>query len=353
MKTKLQPKIKRLFSIFFVSIRRNWLKLLIALVILLGLAGFIFQKKTSQKADLTFINPEVKTLTKTLDVSGVVDAKEKARLRFAVGGKVIYLGAKEGDLVKKWQTIATIDQTTLQKQLQQDLNLYMKERWDWENTQDSIKNQSLDTSERRSVDQQQWDLSNEVLDVEIRDIAIQNTNLTAPFTGILTFSPTQTTGIQLLGSDYFEVVNPDSLIFRVAIDEIDIAGLELGQSAEIKIDAFPDQTYNSELNYIAFTSNESSTGTVFLAELPLQTAGNLGMFRLGMNGDATIKLKQKDNVLVIPLDATRERDGEVFVDVRTGEETYEERKIITGMETDDELEVLEGLNENDQVLLPE
>ena len=72
-----------------------------------------------------------------------------------------------------------------------------------------------------------------------------------------------------------------------------------------------------------------------------------------MNGDATIELTKVEQALTVPLNATRIRDDKIYVDVRTGEKTTEEREITTGKETDDVVEVLSGLSESDQVLLPE
>lgn len=332
--------------------QKRWKVIAIAVVLLAAAGWYFLSASANNTPEQTFITPEEKSLTQTLEISGVVDAKEKARMRFAAGGKVIYLGAKVGDWVNKWQTIATIDRATLNKQLEQDLNNYLKERWDWEDTQDDIKDKSLDTSERRSVDKEQFDLNNSVLNVEIRDIAIQNTGLYAPFAGVLTVAPTTVTGVTILGSDYFELVNPETLVFMAAVDEIDISKVAIDQEAEIVLDAYDDETINTTVNYISFTSSEAATGTVFLIELSIPNP-DLQKYRLGMNGDVSILLEEKENVLVIPLAATRERDGKVFVDVRTGETEVEEREIEVGLETEDEVEVTAGLSTSDEVLLPE
>ena len=71
-----------------------------------------------------------------------------------------------------------------------------------------------------------------------------------------------------------------------------------------------------------------------------------------MNGDASIKLAEKANALVIPIQSTREKDGKTLVDIQTPNGTIEERVITTGMETDEEIEVLTGLTEADQVVVP-
>lgn len=335
------------------QLKRRWKLLLFVALVLAGGFFYWFQRVEGQKQELVFDSPTIQDLTKTLEISGFVDAKEKVRLRFAAGGKVTYIGAKEGDMVTKWQTIATIDQRTLQKQIEQDLNRYMQERWDWENTLDDTQDRWLDDQEQRAKDQEQWDLDNKVLDVEIRNIAIQNTVLSAPFAGILTVSPTPVAGVQLLATDYFELVNPDTLVFNARIDEADIALVTEGLPATITLDAFPDQEMASTISYIAFTSSETASGTVFQVEFPIANSPQASSLRLGMNGDAAIELATVQNVLTVPIIATKQRDGITYVDVRTGEDTYEERKIEVGLETEDWIEVRSGLVESDQILLPE
>jgi multidrug efflux pump subunit AcrA (membrane-fusion protein) len=163
----------------------------------------VLSNRQQKQATFNTVKASRQDLVSSITISGRIDAKEKAQLRFIAGGKVVYLGAKQGEAVKKWQNLATIDRSSLQKQMDQNLNLYMKERYDFENTRDDIKDRSLDTAEIRDVAKQQYDLENQVLNVEIQDIAIKNTTLTAPFAGILTVAPTNVTGVQLLASDVF------------------------------------------------------------------------------------------------------------------------------------------------------
>lgn len=344
--------MKKIFTKILTFLKKRWKLSLIVLIALAILFGFL-QNRGKNQSVLNFINPVRKDLVSSITISGRIDAKEKAQMRFVAGGKVVYLGAKQGDLVKKWQSLATIDRSTLQKQMDQNLNLYMKERYDFENTRDDIKDRSLDTEETRAVAKQQYDLDNQVLNVEIQNIAIANTTLYAPFEGILTVVPTNVTGVQLLASDYFEVVNPKTLIFRAAIDEIDMHRISKGQSGQIILDAYDGEEIATYISYISYTSSESSSGTVFLVEFPIDSQ-DMEKYRIGMNGDALIKLAEKQNVLTIPLDAISERDGKVFVEVKAdNKEGKESREIKIGLESEEEVEVLEGLSENDQVLLPE
>lgn len=339
-------------STLWKLLRRRW-KLSLFVVGALATVIWWWTSANAQEELLgSFVPVERRDFIAELVISGRLDAKEKSQLRFAVGGKVVYLGAQEGDFVNKWQTIATIDRAALQKQLQQNLNNYMKERYSFEDVRDDIKDRVLDTSEIRKVARDQYDLDNQVLNVEIQSIAIQNTVLSAPFSGVLTRTPTAVAGVQLLPSDYFELVNPDTLIFRAAVDEIDLHKLSVGQPAKVMLDAYDDEELSSQLSYIAFTASDSSTGTVFLLEFPLAVS-DLNRYRLGMNGDVYVELARRSDTLVIPLNAISEREGKVFVQVRGESEQLLEREITLGLENEDEVEVLNGLSEGEQIFLPE
>lgn len=341
-----------MFSNITYYLKKRWKLILVLIVLGVGLWWFFSERQGTPEKEYRTQHPEVKTLKKTLDLSGRVNAKERARLRFIAGGKLVYLGAQEGESVKKWQTIATIDGATLKKQLEQDLNTYMKERWDWEQTLDDTKDRVLPESENRDKDKSQWDLENEVLDVEIRDIAIRNTALTAPFDGVLTVSPTQVTGVQLLSTDYFEIINPDTLIFSAQVEEEDIGSIFAGQQAIITFDAYPEMEIESNVSYVSFTASDTSNGTVFTVEFPLLSS-DLSTYRIGMNGDAQLLLNQKANALTIPVLALIEHDGKTFVEVENNEKMLDEKEVILGLETDEEVEVISGLSPTDLVAIPE
>lgn len=357
----MQKRIQSLLHSTVEFTKKRWKLLLILVIIAAGIVFFVLRSRAqeAEKNKPTFVPVERTEVKKVLELSGVVDAKEKARMRFAAGGKLVYLPVGEGDSVEKWQTIATIDRSTLQKQIEQDLNTYLKERIDWETNRDfyvengdGIEVPIPDLNTRRFIQKEQLDLNNSVLSVEIRDIAIRDTVLSAPFAGIVTAVPSTTTGVQLAATDYFELVNPDSLIFRAFVEEEEVAFLRESLAGVIELDAFPDATIDSTIDFISFTSASLNNSTVYPIELPLSGLTEQAL-RLGMNGDVRIVVDQRTDTLSIPLNATRERGGVTYVDVRTTGDEFEERAIELGLETDDAVEVLSGLNEGEEVVLPE
>jgi RND family efflux transporter MFP subunit len=336
-------------------IKRHW-KLSLFLLLLIGIGVWYWRSKTVKPVEtLEFTKVKKETLVKKVNVSGLIDAKQKAVLRFAAGGKVVYLGAKEGEFVKKWQTIAKIDSRDLQKRLQQDLNSYFNERMDFEQGSDDRRDIAPTNKLNRTGQKEQKDLENTVLTVEIQDIAIRNTVLTTPIEGILVGLPTTVTGVNLSPTDTFEIIDPSSLVFKAAVDEADISSIKRGQKASIELDAYPDQPLTATVSAIAYRSSQTSKGTVFVVELPIVNDYQypiLERYRLGMNGDVDITVNTKENVLSIPLDTISEHDNKKFVKRRSGENSAEEVEIKTGLETDDVVEVTSGLKEGDEIVVP-
>lgn len=335
-------------------IRTHWKLSIIILLVLGGVVFWQVKQKQASVVKLKFAPVEKTKLVEELSVSGVIDAKERATMRFAAGGKLTYLGAQEGDFVKKNQTLARIDSRSLQKQLQQNLNTYFIQRLSYDQNQATRATQTYTDAQGRVQQQDQATLNNSVLNVEIQDITIQNTVLSTPIEGILVSSPTSVTGVNLLATNTFEVINPKSLIFRATVDQADISKVMKQQPAQITLDAYQDHPFSSQVSYIAYTSSQTSTGTVYVVELPITAtqSADLNKYRIGMNGDASIILNQKENALAVPVAAIREKDGKTLVKIKTGQNTAEDREIKTGLETDTQIEVTSGLKQGDEVVVP-
>ncbi len=339
-------KIKKFFS------KKNWkLIAIIAVVVLVG-AGILWNRQRKQEVQFVEHQVERQDITQSLVLSGTLDAKERVYLNFLAGGKLVYLGAQEGEWVKKWQTIASIDARDLQKNLEKNLNYYENRRFDWDAQVEEDKDQVLTDDEIRARKQDQNLLDNTVLDVELISVATSNRVMTAPFAGILLTMPSQVTGVTLSPSDVFELVNPKTLLVKAELDEIDLSLISLGQGANLIFDAYPEETIRSEIDFIALKSTMGSTGTVFRLELPMIEVEDLSKYRLGMNVDVEIELAKKTNVLVIPLEAISSQEGQTIVKVKDqSRQGYEERVVELGLESDEMAEVQSGLAEGEIILI--
>lgn len=331
-------------------LKRRWWLIGLAIVII-GVLLWRNNQQARAKQEIETVTPVRKNLQQTIEFSGEVDAHERALLHFAAPGKLVYVGAQEGDAVKKWQIIANLDQRAVNKTLQKTLSTYQSQRWTFENEEDTREHRTLGESEQREADLDQFALDRSVMDVEIQSYAIDSNRLTAPFTGILVSSPVRTAGVNVSVTDEWEIANPETLYFYLLVDEVDIDMVHEEQFAIVRLDAQPDQELRAKVSKIGLVSRETSDGTAFPVELEFLDPVSVQVQRLGMNGDASIILGERTDVLSIPLDALTKRDGKSYVSVLVNGKP-EEREIQTDLETDDDVEVTSGLAETDAVVLP-
>lgn len=332
--------------------RSWWVKGLMIVAVIGVVAGGWWWTRRSQPEAVTTIQPEVQTLEKTLEFTGMVEAERRATMKFSVGGQLIYLGAQEGEAVTKGQTIASLDQRSVQKNLQKKLAVYESQRYTFENAEDTRTDRWLDTEEAREAAIDQNTLDQAVLDVELQSLVVQDYRLSAPFSGILIKSPVKVTGVNVAATDSFEVVDPDSLVFEVAVDEVDIDEVFVGQKATVYLDARPQEPVAATVMKVGLRSVQGSSGTVFPVTLQFMDPVTIEAFRLGMNGEAQLVVGRRENVLSVPIATLISRDDKTVVRIKTEEGTVEDREVEVGLETEDRAEILSGLTSQDQVVLP-
>ena len=79
---------------------------------------------------------------------------------------------------------------------------------------------------------------------------------------------------------------------------------------------------------------------------------DLSKYRIGMNADVEIELAKKTDVLVVPLEAVSNQDGQTIVKVKSqNSQGYEDRVIELGLESDELAEVVGGLAEGEVILI--
>lgn len=338
-------------------------KLVIVAIILVAL--FIgYGRVQAQKAkDPTILNTkkdtivkvETKSIKSDITLAGSVYASDIANLRFQNSGKLVWVGVKVGDRVKKYQAIASLDREQLRKSLSTQYNNYRTQLSQFQDTQDTYQktkdNLLVTDTIQRILDRTQYSLNNSVINYEIADMAIKEATLSTPIAGVVTAIDQPLTGTNITpATATFTVINPESIYFKAEIDQAEVPKISVGQKATIKIDAFPDMVFDSEITYISFVPVTGQSSTVYEIRFKLPVDNKNMSYRLGMDGDAQITLQQQDNALTIPLDALNDDNGKSFVWVK-GDKNLTKKYVTTGIENDTDVQILEGLNPNDSVVI--
>lgn len=284
-------------------------------------------------------------LKETLSLSGKVDAEEKATLRFQTSGRLTWIGVREGDLVKKYQTVATLDQREIKSKLDKYLNTYMKTRWDFEQTKDDYKDSIISTEIKRILDKSQFDLNNSVIDVEIQNLSIELANLWSPIEGIVTRVEAPFSGVNITPTQAeIDIVNPGTIYFSALADQNDVAVIKENTSGSIVFDSFPDTDVSGKIKSIAFTPKSGETGTVYEVKVILNRISL--PLRMGMTGDVEFVTKVKRKALAIPGSYIKSENGKKYV-LKLQNNSKIKTYITVGDEWDESTEVKKGLKEGD------
>lgn len=345
---------------FFSAFRRirmtNMTKKTLGIVIiglLIGVLYLGFGERLRKKPEMETTEVKKGEIVRSISASGKVKAKTEVVLKFQTSGMLTWVGVKEGDYVKKWQAIASLDKKELEKTFQKYANDYLSERWDFEQTQEDYqetKERKLVTDTvQRILDKAQYDLNKAVLDYEIKDLAVKYATIYSPIEGIVTEIDSLIAGINITpATATFTIADPNSIIFEANVDEVDVGQVKIGQKAIILLDAYSEEEIEVEVKQIDFIATATSGGgTAFKVKFELPENFE-EKFKLGMNGDVEIILAGKEETLIIPVSSIFKQKGKQYVWlVKDG--VIVEQEIETGIESDDSVEVIKGLDEGQTV----
>ncbi len=195
--------------------------------------------------------------------SGTIENGAETALRAEVSGEVDYIGAKDGDYVKKGQLIAR------------------------------LTNRSVTNS-----------LKNNQISVKSNQKTLDNYNITSPINGtVITKNSKAGDKIDNGNAQTVMMVVADmtKMKFTITVDELDIADVKLGQTAYVDADALPDRSFEAKVTSIASEGTSSGDGvTVFTVELTIDEPGEL---KSGMNVNANIMINEAYDVVAIPEEA--------------------------------------------------
>ncbi|MCM8899965.1 HlyD family efflux transporter periplasmic adaptor subunit [Caldicoprobacter algeriensis] len=168
-----------------------------------------------------------------------------------------------------------------------------------------------DSDVKANIESQNLAIEQTQKELESKKSQLGNTEVKSPINGIIT-SLTVKVGDQVQqGKAIATIIDPTQLNVVVAVDELDIPKVKIGQKAKIKVDAFPDTVFEGEVIKIADIGQSSGGGvTTFDVTISIKDPGDV---RIGMSATAEIQVESKKGVVLLPIEAVQEKNGEKYV----------------------------------------
>lgn len=374
-----------------------WIAVLVVLVFIGGGAYYYFtQPVTHAPATATVTRGDLKA---TVSANGHVQPVTSVNLAFPFSGMITSVQVQEGDSVKAGDVLAALDDTESQTRVSQAQSTLASRQDDLtdaqqpppaaelEIAQQSLKKAALalaaaqdrykkDASDDNHIAQElaqsdydiarasfdrttrgtsQTDLDRlqravdaAKLDLKNAQDALAQTRLKAPFDGTIT--DVNAKANQLLGgyNPVLSIADLTKLDLEADIDEIDVAEVQVGQSVELRFDAFPGKTAQGKLTRLFPAASTDRGATVYRAIITIDPTDL--KLRPGMGATANIATVEKNNVLRVPSRAVKSAGTQKIVVVQEGSST---RNIVveTGVSDGDNTEIISGLTEGMVVLI--
>ncbi|MDD4913130.1 MAG: efflux RND transporter periplasmic adaptor subunit [Sideroxydans sp.] len=148
------------------------------------------------------------------------------------------------------------------------------------------------------------------------------------------------------GEVLYQIADLSSVWVVAEVPEQDIVQLQLGSTAQIKVDAYPERVFDGKVDFIYPTLN-SATRTV---QVRMQVANPQTLLKPAMFANANIAVSKGNKVLTVPTSAVIDSGTRQVVLVRLAEGRFEPRTVSLGNRSNDYVEVLNGIAEGEQVV---
>ncbi len=147
------------------------------------------------------------------------------------------------------------------------------------------------------------------------------------------------------GSEILIIMDPSLLCVDAEIYERDIAKIRNGQTVEVSVPAYPDETFKGKICYIGDVLKEETRTITVRTEV--ENRGN--RLKPGMFANITIFLNHQTRALVLPQQAILDDKDNRIVFVKRGNQFFAVL-IETGTKQNGYVEITAGLEEGDEIV---
>jgi HlyD family secretion protein len=347
------------------------------------------------------------TIVQTVNATGRIQPKTQIRISADVSAKIMALHVEEGDWVEEGQLLVELDNERYLASVESaEANVRSAQANAKLVRQNMLKaekdyDRARDVVARKLESQSVLDANEAAYQVEIAryesaldqveqaraslkqaEDSLSKTRIFSPMAGTIS-DLNKEQGEIAIGSQFQEdvilvVADLTEMEALVNVDENDIVSVELGQQAEIQVDALFGETLQGTVYEIANTANtneQGSTNQKTEFEVKVAISGEISRLRPGMTASADVSTKTKDDVVGVPIQSvavrtidqltvgeesvadaeerfTADADGFVEIVFLVEEDgSVVARQVQTGIQSDDMIEIISGVDADDVVVI--
>jgi len=318
------------------------------ILIILGICGVIAAVVAvvvvSMAEDAVSVNKrkiEKKTIVQSVTASGKIQPVLKVDISAYVSGEIVELPVEEGQSVKKNDLLCSLDSTRYKASRDQlfaaktaagsrvgvaRANLAKAKR-DYERAvklhkKELISDEYLESAQTQldvmegTVKAAKDQLAQSDAGLRLAGDELAKTVLLSPIDGVIIALNKEAgeivMGSQLTRDIIMTVADMSAMELLVEVDENDIPDLEIGQEADLDVDAFPKQKYHGAVTAIGKSARTSQgygqSEETANYDVTVRLTGDIDRLLPGMSATAQINTAERSDALAVPIQCLTMRD---------------------------------------------
>jgi HlyD family secretion protein len=297
---------------------------MILIVIGIVAGGFAIRGALGKKkADMVIPTASVERqdITVTVEANGTVEPISIVDVKSKASGQIIRMPVEIGSTVQPGDLLAQIDTRDVQNQYDQalatlkaaqaksEVSSAQKKRAD-----DLFSQQIITATEHESavldLANAQAQLVKARTDLDLARQRLEDATVTAPIAGTVIEKPvavgqviSSATSSVSGGTSLLKMADLKQIRVRALVNETDIGNVRQGQPATVVVDAYPQRQFRGNVEKIEPQALVEQSVTMFPVLVSL--SNEEGLLMPGMNGEVTMLVDSRENVLAVPIDAVR------------------------------------------------
>jgi len=283
------------------------------------------------------------TVTEEVHAVGSLLANESVTIRPERDGRIAGIHFSEGQLVRKGAKLVSLDASEIEAQLgaiDAELNLNR-----------SRLQRAEELHARKFISAQALDEARENLNQSIARRAevmarLEKTVILAPFEGVAGLRQVSPGAYVRAGQDIARLEGIGTLKADFRVPEVYLSRIAAGQEVQLRVDAFPGETYRGAIYAIEPAVDEATRTLLLRARVP-----NPGVrLKPGMFARVNLVLGTRRNALLVPEQALVPRGRDHFV-FRIVDGKAVMTRVEPGLRRAGEVEILTGLAAGETIVI--
>jgi RND family efflux transporter MFP subunit len=301
------------------------------------------EDKDIPRVSVRVMEIEATEFTQVIDITGAVASEGDVLVPADEGGRVLGWLVPLGARVRSGQVLVQLDSALLRSAYDAALAQYNIAQASYEKQKRVYEEQGISELQLQTL-QYQRDAAK--AGMEMARERLERTRVKSPITGVLNARMVEKGEMSVPGAPIAHVVNTDQIKLEAGIPERYAVRFKSGDPVRFTVDALSEDEFTGTISFVGAAVNRDNR--TIPVEVRVSNAG--GQLKPSMIAEMAVRLRARENSIVIPQDFVIKNDMDSFVVFVEENGTAVEREVKIGGTSRGEVLILDGLNVGDRLI---